>query len=139
MTTEPSEESATKYADWEGSSILHIAIDVLTHGDGIRQSGFEGKTLETARGLLIIVACVLRLLEKNGMGDSGLDPSTIEDLADAFSFCEIRKRSLQTRFCAVLCDCVSDKELLSNCGGIVLPMARMTLYRTFAPTTDDTI
>ena len=42
------------------------------------------------------------------MGDSGLDPTTIEDLADAFSLCEIRKRSLQTRFCAVLCDFVSD-------------------------------
>ncbi len=85
------------------------------------------------------MACALRLLQQTGMGDSGLDPSTIEDLADAISFYEIRKRSLQTRFCAIMCDCVSDKELLSNCGGIILPMARMTLYLTFAPTADDTI
>ena len=85
------------------------------------------------------MACTLRLLQKTGMGDSNLDPSTIEDLANAFSFCEIRKMSLQTRFCTILCDCVSDKDLLSNCGGIVLPMARMTLYLTFAPTTDDTV
>ncbi len=42
LTTEPSEESAPKYADWEGSCILHIAIDVLIHFDGIRHSGFEG-------------------------------------------------------------------------------------------------
>ncbi len=72
------------------------------------------------------------------MGDSSLDRGTTEDLSDAFSFCEFRKRSLQTRFCTVLCDCVSDNDLLSNYGGIVLPMARMTLYLTFAPTTDDT-
>ncbi len=55
------------------------------------------------------------------MEDSGLDPSTIEDLVDAFSFCEIRKRSLQTQFCEAMCDCVSDKDLLSVCGGLVLP------------------
>ncbi len=59
LTTEPSEESVPECADWEGSCILHIAIDILTHGDGICHSGFEGQTLETARGLLVIVACAL--------------------------------------------------------------------------------
>jgi len=73
------------------------------------------------------------------MGESILDPATVEDLADAFSFCEIRKRSLQTRFCTILCDNVSDKDLLSNCGGLNLPMQRMTLNLTFAPSADDTI
>ena len=137
LTTKPTEESAPQYADWEGSCILHTSIDVLTHGDGIRHSGFEGQTLETTKGLLVIVTCTLRLLQKTGMGDSRLDPSTIEDLADAFSFCEIRKRSLQTRFCTILCDCVNDKDLMSNNGGIVLPMARMTLYLTFDPTANE--
>jgi hypothetical protein len=118
---------------------LHTSVDILTRGDGICHSRFEGQTLETARGLLVIVACALRILQKTGLGDSNLDPSTIEELADAFSFCEIRERSLQTRFCTVLYDCVSGKDLLSNCGGIVLPMARMTIYLTFAPTADDTV
>ena len=110
----------------------------MTHGDGIRHSGFEGLT-ETARGLLVVVARALRLLKKTGTGDSGIDQDTIADLADAFSFSEIRKKSLLTRFCTALRDCVSDQDLLANCGGIVLPMARMTLYLTFAPSADDTI
>ncbi len=96
LTTEPTDESAPKNAEWEGSCILHTSIDVLTHGDGVRHSGFEGHTLETTRGLLVIVACALRLLQKTWMGVSNLDPYTIEDLADAFSFCEIRKKSIST-------------------------------------------
>jgi len=36
MTTEPSEESTPKYADWESSCILHTSIDGLTHGNDIR-------------------------------------------------------------------------------------------------------
>ncbi len=73
LTTEPTEESAPKFTDWEGSCTLHVAIDVITHGDGIRHSGFEGQTLGTARGLLVVVACALRLLQKTGTGDSGID------------------------------------------------------------------
>jgi hypothetical protein len=139
VTTEPTDESAPKYADWEGSCILHTSIDVLTHGDGIRHSGFEGQMLETTRGLLVIVACALRRLQKTRMGVSNLDPGLIEDMADAFSFCEIRKKSLHVRFCTVLRGCVSDKVLLTNCGGIVLPMAMMRLYLTFARTAVDTV
>ena len=56
LTSEPTEESAPRYADWEASSFLHIAIDILTHGDGTRHSGFEGQTLETSRGILVLVA-----------------------------------------------------------------------------------
>jgi hypothetical protein len=139
LTDEPTEETAPRFADWEGSCTLQVAIDVLTHGDGIRHSGFEGQSLETARGLLVVTACALRLLQRKGNALAGIDQDTISDLADAFSFCDIRKRSLLTRFCTVLCDSVSDQDLLANCGGIVLPMTRMTLYITFAPTADDTI
>ncbi len=70
------------------------------------------------------MVCALKYLQKSGTS-APLDPSTIEDIADAFSFSEIRKRSLKTRFCSVLCDTISDKDLLLNCGGIILPMAKM--------------
>ena len=86
-----------------------------------------------------MAACALRLIQRTGNADSGISQDAISDLADAFSFCDIRKRSLLTRFCTVLCDSVSDQDMLANCGGIVLPMARMTLYITFAPSADDTI
>ena len=62
-----------------------------------------------------------------------MDISLLAEIAESFSFSEIRKTSLLSRFSTVLCDCISDKDLLANCGGIVLPMARMTLYLTFAP------
>ena len=38
-----------------------------------------------------------------------------------------------------LCDTVSDKDLLLNGGGIILPMAKTTRFLTFAPTADDSI
>jgi len=84
------------------------------------------------------VACALQYLHKSGTS-APLDPSAIEDIADVLSFNDIRKRSLQTRFCSALCGTVSDKELFLNCGGIFLPMAKMTLFLTFAPTADDSI
>ena len=68
LTDEPTEESAPKVADWEGYCTLHVAIDVLTHGNGIRHSGFEGQSMETTRGILVVVACALRLLQKTGTG-----------------------------------------------------------------------
>ena len=46
------------------------------------------------------------------MADQTLDPSTIEDLAKSFSFIEIRKRTMQTKLCSVLCDTVSDKDTI---------------------------
>ncbi len=98
LTSEPTEKSAPRYVDWEARSFLHVAIGILIHGDGIRHSGFEGQTLETSRGLLVLVAYALQYLHKSGTSTAPLDPSTIEDIADAFSFSEIRKRSLHTRF-----------------------------------------
>jgi hypothetical protein len=59
LTSEPTEDSAPKYADWEASSSLYVAIDILTHADGIRHSGLEGELVETARGLLVLVARAL--------------------------------------------------------------------------------
>ena len=49
FTSEPTKNSAPKYADWEACASLFVAIDILTHNDGIRHSGFEGELVETAR------------------------------------------------------------------------------------------
>ena len=59
LTSEPTEDSAPKYADWEACASLFVAIDILTHTDNIRHSGFEGEPESTARGLLVLVACAL--------------------------------------------------------------------------------
>jgi hypothetical protein len=83
------------------------------------------------------VACALQFLSKSGTPGSA--PDNIEDLVESFSFNEVRKRSLQTRFYSVLCDTFSDKDTMLNCGGLILPMGQMTLFLTFAPAVDDTL
>ena len=85
-----------------------------------------------------MVACALLFLHKTGVAETSLDPTTIDDLAESFYFNEIRKRTLHTRLCLALCDTVSDKDTLLNCGGIILSMGQITLFPTFAPTADDT-
>jgi hypothetical protein len=87
--------------------------------------------------MLFLVACALQVLRHSGT--HGSVPDNIEDLSKNFSFNEVRKRSLQTPFCSVLCDTVSDNDTLLNCGGLILPMGQITLFLTFAPTADDTI
>jgi hypothetical protein len=42
LTSEPTKEYAPRYADWEARAFIHVAIGILTHGDDIRHSGFEG-------------------------------------------------------------------------------------------------
>jgi hypothetical protein len=63
----------------------------------------------------------------------------IAGIAESFSFNEVCKRSIASRFCSVLCETVSDKNIMSKCGGITLPMGQMSLYVTFAPMMDATI
>jgi hypothetical protein len=84
LTSEPTEDSALKYAVWEACASLFVAIDILTHVDGIRLSGFEGEHEETARGLLVLVACTLQYLHKKGTSDPNADSSTIEELSESF-------------------------------------------------------
>ena len=117
LASEPTEDSAPKYADWEAFASLFVAIDILTHVDGIRHSGLEGELEETAMGLLLLVACALQYLHKRGTTDPNLDSSTIEELAESFSFSAIQKRTMQTRFCSNLCEIVSDKNALLISGG----------------------
>jgi hypothetical protein len=137
LTSDPTEDSFPRYADWESCASLYVAIDICTLNDGIRHSGSEGQTMETSRGFLVLAGCALHFLRKSGT--LGLVPDNVEDLAERISFSEVRKRSLQTRFCSVLCDKVNDKDTLLNCGGLILPMGQMTLFLTFALTADDTI
>jgi hypothetical protein len=66
-----------------------------------------------------------------------MDMDAFSDLADIFSFNEIRKRTLQSRFRSVLFDTTSDQDTLLNCGGLVLPIGHMALYVSFAPSMDD--
>jgi hypothetical protein len=62
LTSDPTEDSAPRYSDWEACASLFVAIDILTHDDGIRHSSFEGHTIETTRDLLVLVAYALQFL-----------------------------------------------------------------------------
>jgi len=71
--------------------------------------------------------------------DIQVDLDTLKDIDESFSFSEALTRILASHFSSVLCETGSDKDTMSNCEGIVLPMGQMSLYVTFAPTMDDTI
>ncbi len=65
LTSGPTEDSTPKHADREACASLFVEIDILlTHNDGIRHYGFEGEPVETARGLLFLIACALQYLHK---------------------------------------------------------------------------
>ena len=84
----------------------------------------------------MLVACAIQYLHQSGCEDPAVDPTIREGLAESFSFAEIRKKTIQTRFCAVICETGSDRDILENCGGIILPMGQMSLYVTFSTTAD---
>ena len=128
LTSEPTEDSTPKYADWKACASLFVAIDIFTHNDGIRQSGLEGKPVETVRGLLVVLACALQYLQKSRTTDPNTDPSAIEDMADNFSFNEIHKKNMQTKLCSVLYETISDKDTLLSSRGLILPFGGMTLF-----------
>ena len=58
------EDAAPQYSSWEAYASLFVAIDILTHKDGIRYSGCEGKTTETVKGILVLEACAIQILHK---------------------------------------------------------------------------
>jgi hypothetical protein len=116
-----------------------VAVDILTHHDGIRHSGLEGQSSTTARGLVVLIACRLQQLLQNPPTDHTVDLEALSDLVDNFSFSEVCKRTLHSHFCSVLCDTTSDQDILLNCGGLVLPIGHMFLYVSFAPLMDDTL
>ncbi len=87
---------------------------------------------------MVIITCRLQQLLQNPPPETDIDTENLATLVDSFSFNEIKKRSLQSRCCSVLCETTSDQDALLNCGGIVVPFGHMSLFVTFAPSMDDT-
>jgi hypothetical protein len=114
-------------------------MDILTHHDGVRHAGLEGHPSTTARGLLVIIACMLQQLLHNPPPKTDLDMENLATLVDSFSFNEIKKRSLQSCFCSVMCETTGYQDTLLNCGGIVVPFGHISLFVTFASSMDDTL
>ena len=54
-------------------------------------------------GLLILVTCALQYLHKKGTTNPNTDSSTTEESTESFTFNEIQKRTMQTKFCSALC------------------------------------
>ena len=96
---------------------MYVAVDILTHHDGFRRSGFQDQTSSASRGLLVLIAYMLQQLLQNPPPVNHVDIDALADIAKSFSFSEIRKRTMQSRFCAVLCDTTNDQDTLLNCGG----------------------
>ncbi len=59
LTSDPTEDTSPRITDWEGSASLFVAVDILNYHDNFRHSGMEGQSSNTARGLLVLVACRL--------------------------------------------------------------------------------
>jgi hypothetical protein len=121
LTLDPTEDTTPKYYDWEACASLYIAVDILTHHDGVRHSGFEDESSSTTRGLLVIIACRLQQLLQNPPLETELDMEDMANLADSFSFNEIRKRSTQSRFCSILCGTTSDQDAPLSVGASLCP------------------
>ena len=56
LTSDPTEDISPRFTNWEASSSLFVAVDILTHHDGIRHSGLEVQSSIIARGLLVLAA-----------------------------------------------------------------------------------
>jgi hypothetical protein len=137
LTADPTEDTTPRYSNWEACASLYVAVDILTHHDCIRHSGLEGQSSTTARGQLVLIACKLQQFLQNPLPEHAVDMEALSDLANSFSFNEILKRTLQSRFCSVLCDTTSDQDTLLKCGGLVSPLGNMSLHVSFSPSMDD--
>jgi hypothetical protein len=94
LTSDPTEDTTPQYSDWDACASLYVAVDILTHHDGVRHSSLDSQSYTTARGLLVIIACRLQQLMQNPSPKKDLDMENLETLLDSFSFNEIKKRSL---------------------------------------------
>ncbi len=94
LTSDPTEVTNPKYSDWEACASLYVAVDILTHHDGIQHSEFEGHTFTTARRLLVLIACKPHQFLQNPPPDHAVNMEALSDFDDNFSFSEIRKRTL---------------------------------------------
>ncbi len=94
LTAEPTEETVRRYSEWEASASLFVAIEIATHNNDIRHSGFESQTTGTTRGHLVLVACAIQYLHQSGCNDPAVDLTLLEGQAESFSFAEIRKQNI---------------------------------------------
>jgi hypothetical protein len=139
LTCEHTEKSTKTYPYWEACASLFVVVDIFTNHDGLRLSGFEEHCSSTAMGLVVLIAYGLQQFFKVPPPGHMVDLDALAILAKSFSFSEVRKRTLQSRLCSVLCDTTSDQGTLLNCWDIIMPWGPMTLYVTFDPTADDTL
>jgi hypothetical protein len=116
-----------------------MAIGMLTHNGEIRHSGFEGEPVETARGLLVMVACALHYLRNSGPHTPAKILPPLRNWRKASHSVRYKKGTMQTRFCPVLCDTVSGKDALFSSGSLILPLEGMTLFLMLSPIADDAI
>ncbi len=89
LTSDPTEDTTPKYSDREACASLYVAVDIVTHLDGIRNSGFEGQSSTTARVLMVFVASKLQQFMQNPPPEHVVDMEALSDLIDSFSFNEI--------------------------------------------------
>jgi hypothetical protein len=139
LTQHPVDDTLSRYKAQETEASLFVSIDVLDNHILIRYAALEGHTAVATRGLLVVVTGAIHHLAHIAE-DAGfiLDPTTLEDLTESFSFSEIKNKSMAAKLCTVLCDTVSDKATLLELGGVNLPLERHTIFVTFTPTLDDT-
>ena len=57
---------------------------------------------------MVLAACRLQQILLHPPSSHVMDIGFLAEVAESFSFSEIRKRTLQSRFCSVLCDTTSD-------------------------------
>ncbi len=88
---------------------------------------------------MVLIVCRLQKFLQNPPPYHTADMDAFSDLANSFSFNDIQKRSLQSRFFSVLCDTKSDQYTLLNSWGLVLLIGHMSLYVSFAPSMNDTL
>jgi hypothetical protein len=89
LTSDHPKDTTPRYSDLAACASLYVAVDILTHHDGIRHSGLEGQSSTTARGLLVLIACGLQQFLHNPRPDHAVDMAALSDLADNFFFSEI--------------------------------------------------
>ena len=104
FTWHPKDDTFPKYKAWETEASMYVSIDGILNQLGVRHSALEGHIVSTARGLLVFSSCAIQYLAHTAVdGQSPIDPITLDDLVESFSFGEIKKRNLKTECCIVLC------------------------------------
>ncbi len=89
LTVDSTDDTTPRYSDGEACASIYVAVDILTHHDGIRHSGLENWSSTIARGLLVLIVCMLQQFMHNPPPEHAVDMEALSDLVDNFSFNEI--------------------------------------------------